>query len=119
MLQIKEATDYTKQEWLEMGYEKANLILEPLNSVKRLEALQNTPQSHHPYEEWIRRSKSEIMHKYMNAKKTYWGAGGHGKAERNLAAAKYYIDVMNKYNIPIPPDNIATIIGSFNGEGAV
>ena len=110
---------YTLKEWSEMGFEKANQILEPLNPVQRLEALEDTPQSHCPFEEWIRHTKAEIMQLYMNAKKTYWGANGHGKAERNLAASKYYIDIMNKYKIPIPPDNIATIMGSFNGKGAV
>lgn len=109
--------EFTTKEWSDMGYEKANALLEPINPLVRLEILQNAPSSMTPYEEWIRRSKAEIIQWYMNALKTC-SCGGHGKGERNEQAVKEYKVLMEKYSIPVPSSEISYILGIFNGEGS-
>lgn len=101
-----------------MGYEKANAILKPMPLLERLEALQNAPESRTPYEHWIRVSKAQLMQWYMNALVTYYSSGGHSKASRNDQSARAYLELMKKYNIPQPPNEIAFILGVFNGEGS-
>lgn len=108
---------YTREEWRDMGYEKANAILKPMPLLERLEALQNAPESMTPYEHWIRKSKAELMQWYMNALTTC-SCGGHGKANANERAVKEYSELMQKYNIPKPPSEICYILGEFNGEGS-
>lgn len=107
----------TTKEWATMGYEKANEILAPMPLIERLEALQNAPSSMLPYEYWIRKSKAELMQWYMNAKTTC-SCGGHGKGQRNEDAVKYYSELMGKYSVPTPPNEICYILGIFNGEGS-
>lgn len=108
---------YTREEWRDMGYEKANAILKPMPLLERLEALQNAPESMTPYEHWIRKSKAELMQWYMNALTTC-SCGGHKKGERNEQAVKQYSELMQKYNVPTPPREICYILGEFNGEGS-
>ena len=110
-------TNYTTKDWSEMGYKKANEILEPMPLLKRLKVLQDAPSSMTPYSEWIRRSKAELMQWYMNAKATC-SCGGHQKGYRNEQLVKKYAELMEKYAIPIPANEICYILGVFNGNGA-
>jgi hypothetical protein len=110
-------TKYTNQDWAKMGYEKANEILAPMPLLERLEALQNAPSSMTPYEYWIRRSKAQLMQWYMNAWRTC-ACGGHHKGRMNDQAVEEYLVLMKKYNVPIPPNEICSILGIFNGEGS-
>lgn len=112
-----EKLNITKKEWFGMGYEKANELLAPMPLLERLEVLQNTPESMTPYKYWIKKSKAELMNWYMNARATC-SCGGHGKAQRNEDAVKHYSELMQKYNVPIPPSEICYILGEFNGDGA-
>lgn len=107
----------TKEEWYKLGYEKANEILGPMPLLKRLEILQNTPQSVLPYDYWLRKSKAELMQWYMNALTTHYSCGGHWKAARNEERAEEYKELMKKYKVPVPPNEISFVLGEFNGDG--
>ena len=109
--------EISTKEWAEMGHQKANEILESLPLLQRLSVLQNTPQAMCPYEEWVRRSKAELIQWYMNAMTTC-SCGGRGKMQRNEDAVREYSEVMKKYNIPKPSSDICYILGIFNGAGA-
>ena len=61
---------------------------------------------------------TELTQMYMNAKKTYWSAGGHGKAARNENAAQTFYDEMVKRNVSIPNNDCVSENGVFNGPGA-
>lgn len=112
-----EKTKLTRKEWADMGYEKANEILKPMPLLERLEVLQNTPSSMVPYEHWIRVSKAELMQWYMNALTTC-SCGGHGKGQRNEQAVIEYKKLMEQYKVPVPSNEIAYVLGIFNGEGS-
>ena len=112
-----EPKEITRKEWSEMGYEKANELLEPMPLFQRLEVLQNVPPSMTPFEYWIRKSKADLMQCYMNAKTTC-SCGGHGKAERNERAVVRYLELMEKYSVPVPSNEVSYVLGIFNGEGA-
>lgn len=105
----------TTKEWASMGHEKANEILGSMPLVERLEALGNTPISMCPYEYWIQKSKAELMQWYMNAVATQ-SCLGHSKAQRNEDAASYYLELMTKYSVPVPSNDVCYILGIFNGE---
>lgn len=109
--------EITTQEWCHMGYKKANEILEPMPLLKRLEVLQNAPPSMTPYEYWIRASKAELMQWYMNALTTR-SCLGHSKAQGNEDAVNEYWELMKKYKIPVPSNEVAYILGVFNGAGS-
>lgn len=113
----KEKAKFTTKEWSDMGYKKANEILEPMSLIERLEVLKNTPSSMTPFEYWIRKSKAELMQWYMNALTTC-SCGGHGKGERNEQAVEKYEKLMKQYKIPVPSDEVSYILGVFNGEGS-
>ena len=107
----------SQKEWATMGYEKANEILSPMPLIERLEALRTAPSSMLPYEYWIKKSKSELMQWYMNALTTR-SCLGHGKRRANDDAVEEYLELMKKYEVPVPPNNIAYILGEYNGEGS-
>lgn len=61
----------------------------------------------------------EVLIQYLaNAKATYHGANGHGKASRNNDRTKYWKEILTKRNIPIPSDQELSRLGHFNGEGS-
>ena len=108
---------FSFEQWRTMDSQKAKEILQAMPLLDRLEVLQNTPRSHNPFEWIFKQSKKEIMQWYMNAKATC-SCGGHGKGARNEALVKWYGELMEKYGIPIPPNEICWVLGQFNGEGA-
>jgi hypothetical protein len=58
-----------------------------------------------------------LMEYFKNARATYYGALGHGKAARNESAMNFYADELKRRGIPIPDYKDAK--GVFNGDGAV
>jgi hypothetical protein len=111
---------FTSQEWKDMGYidsAKASELLQSMPLLERLEVLQNTPLHHSPFEWHYKKAKKEIIQWYMNARATC-SCTGHSKAARNEALVKKYGELMKKYNIPLPPDEICWVLGVFNGDGA-
>lgn len=61
----------------------------------------------------------EVLIQYLaNARKTYQGANGHGKASRNNDRVKYWKEILTKRNVSIPTDEELSKIGRFNGEGS-
>jgi len=61
-------------------------------------------------------SPEEIKIAYMNAIKTYYGAHGHTKAERNKRIADYYKDKLIALGISIPSNDECFAKGVFNGN---
>ena len=110
-------TNYTTKDWKEMGYKKANEILEPMPLLERLKVLQDAPSSMTPYSHWIRKSKAELMQWYMNAMTTYSSCGGTLKWRMNDILVEEYAELMKKYSIPIPSNEVCYILGVFNGNG--
>lgn len=110
-------TTISRTEWASMGYEKANQILSSIPLIERLEVLQDVPSTHVPFEHWIRVSKAELMQWYMNALVTS-SCIGHSKSERNMESANQYLELMNKYNVPVPSNDVCYILGVFNGDGS-
>jgi hypothetical protein len=105
------------EDWKKMGYKRANEILSALPLIERLEVLQGTPHEMTPYGHWLRVSKVQLVSWYMNANVTC-GCGGHGKGRANDSAVAEYLQLMKKYNCPIPPTEITSLFGIFNGEGS-
>ena len=108
---------FTWQEWKDMDSQTASKILYAMPLLDRLEVLQNTPRSHNPFEWQFKLSRKELMEWYMNAKATC-SCGGHSKGARTEALVKHYGELMQKYGIPIPPDEICWVLGIFNGKGS-
>ena len=108
---------FSFEQWRTMDSQKAKEILQAMPLLDRLEVLQNTPRSNNPFEWEFKKSKKEIMQWYMNAKSTC-SCGGHGKGARNEALVKWYGELMEKYGIPIPPNEICWVLGDFNGKGS-
>ncbi len=63
-------------------------------------------------------SNFELLGFLANATKTYFGCGGHGKAERNGNAVKAFKAEFERRNLAIPNDDFLCSIGEFNGKGA-
>jgi hypothetical protein len=105
------------EDWKKMGYKRANEILSALPLIERLEVLQGTPHEMTPYGHWLKVSKVQLVSWYMNANVTC-GCGGHGKGRANDSAVAEYLQLMKKYNCPIPPTEITSLFGVFNGEGS-
>jgi hypothetical protein len=101
-----------------MGYQKVNPIMEQIETIDRLEVLQNCPLNHLPFDYWLKKSKQELMQFYMNAMVTT-SCLGHWKAERNEGRVKYYGELMAKYKVPKPSQEVAYLLGNFNGKGSV
>jgi len=116
-METENKVSYTFNEWREMDSTKAAEILQAMPLFERLEALQNAPHYQSPFEWHFKKCKRELMEWYMNARATC-SCLGHAKGARNEALVKKYGEVMNKYYIPIPPDNICFVLGVFNGNGA-
>lgn len=113
----EELASLTSQEWRALGHEKANEILEPMEPVERLEVLKNAPPTMLPYEYWIAKSKRDLIHYYMNAKSTC-SCLGHWKGQQNDFLCEKYRKEMERFNVPIPSDEIAYALGIFNGKGS-
>jgi len=107
----------TYKEWSEMGYVKANEILSHMPLLEKLEALKNAPPTMVPYENQIRKAKAELMQWYMNASVTS-SCGGHGKGRANDEAQAEYLELMAKYDVPVPDNKVTYILGVYNGEGS-
>lgn len=60
----------------------------------------------------------ELIQKLANATKTYYGAGGHGKADRNEMACKEYTKQLQEFGATIPTTDELLAMGEFNGEGS-
>lgn len=113
----KELKAMTSKEWRSLGYVVANEILSPMKPIQRLEVLKNAPSRMTPYEQWIKRSKSQIIQFYMNARVTC-SCGGHWKGEQNARLVGEYSKTMKTHNIPMPSSDICYVMGIFNGEGS-
>jgi hypothetical protein len=113
--EIKES--YTFNEWRDMDSKKATEILQAMSLLERLEVLENVPRSNNPFEWHISESKRELMQYYMNAFATC-SCLGHSKGARNESLVKWYGELMQKYDIPIPPNEICWVLGNFNGKGS-
>lgn len=107
----------TYEQWRSMGYEKANEILSKMTLLERLEALQGAPTEMTPYKYWLKKSKAQLMGWYMNALCTC-SCIGHTKGRMNDEAVEEYLQLMKKYEIPVPPNEISYVLGEFNGEGS-
>jgi len=58
------------------------------------------------------------LQKLANATKTYYGCGGHGKAERNDNERKRLTKQLKAEGQPVPTDDELLKMGEFNGEGS-
>ena len=54
-----------------------------------------------------------------NALKTYYGAGGHTKAQMNESRAEYWKSVLHKRGFRVPSNSELSEKGVFNGKGSV
>ena len=117
--EFKDLFKITKKEWSKMHYTIANDLLKPLDPEKRLEVLQNAPKNMLPYEGWIKKSKQDILQRYMNARVTAAQCLGHTKANMNAGRITYYHNYILEYNIPMPSDKVIYLLGDFNGKGSV
>ncbi len=123
-METENKVSHTFNEWKDMAYDmaymdstKASELLQSMPLLERLEVLQTTPRYHSPFEWHYKKAKKELMEWYMNARATC-SCGGHGKGARNEALVKKYGELMKKYQIPIPPDEICWVLGIFNGKGS-
>ena len=105
------------KEWGSLGHVIANEILSPMKPIDRLEVLENAPDRMLPYEHWIRKSKSQIIQFYMNARVTC-SCGGHWKGDQNARLVGEYSKTMETHDIPIPSSDICYVMGIFNGDGS-
>ena len=105
------------EDWKTMDYKRANEILSALPLIERLEVLMGTPNEMTPYGHWLKVSKVELVTWYMNASVTC-SCLGHSKGQRNESAVKEYLQLMEKFNCPIPPMEITYLLGIFNGKGS-
>lgn len=93
---------------------------------ERLNGLKNSISNR--YEVKYREEKQELMEQtetpenllqfYSNAIKTWYGAGGHTKAEMNKHKSLYWEEVLKRRGITIP-DKKDLPEGIFNGPGSV
>lgn len=64
-------------------------------------------------------AEATLKQKYCNAVKTYYGAAGHKKAERNEQVMRVYKYRLQAAKETVPTLEEAVAMGQFNGEGAV
>jgi hypothetical protein len=63
-------------------------------------------------------SDQQLLLNYMNLVKTYYGAHGHGKADRNEKSMEVVKNLLNIRGMPVPPTDFCLLYGIFNGEGS-
>ena len=63
-------------------------------------------------------SSNELLEMLANACKTYYGSGGHHKAEMNKNRMVDYINELMKRKINAPTDKELLLKGIFNGIGS-
>ena len=86
--------------------------------LEKLEALENAPKMRCPIGHHHKLSCAELMQWYMNAQETFYSCNGNNKANQNQRLANYYKELMVKYKIPIPSNDICFVLGQFNGKGS-
>tara|TARA_R100000951_G_C2575018_1_gene160062 strand:- start:271 stop:498 length:228 start_codon:yes stop_codon:yes gene_type:complete len=63
--------------------------------------------------------KSEKLFQcYCNARRTYFGALGHNKAEMNDRISKDYAEELKRREFDVPTDDDVEKRGIFNGDGS-
>lgn len=63
-------------------------------------------------------NSEEVLIWLANATKTYYGAHGHNKADRNEQACKDYKSILTEMNVPFPDTDELLKIGVFNDVGS-
>lgn len=63
-------------------------------------------------------NSEEVLIWLANATKTYYGANGHNKADRNKQAIKDCKAILLEMNVPIPDTDELLRIGVFNDVGS-
>jgi hypothetical protein len=106
------------KEWRNLKDSQIDEILEPMGLVEKLMALRETDRSSRHLGYLYGKYRAELMQMYMNAITTYYGAGGHKKAESNKWLSEGYKEAMIELKMPIPSIEICFVLGQFNGKGS-
>ena len=61
---------------------------------------------------------AKLFQCYCNARRTYFGALGHNKAEMNDRISKDYAEELTRRETDVPTDDDVEKYGIFNGDGA-
>ena len=63
-------------------------------------------------------TNEQLLQRLANATKTYYGCGGHTKADGNEREANKWKELLKERNVPVPTDTELLKVGVFNGEGS-